>query len=305
MSRRNMLKTVSLICGLVLLAAVALGVGKVIGYTGYRYDNASKYTAGNTELSGKVKNLDVDWTGGTVTIARHRENTVLVSDTSDKEISPDKELRWWLDGETLRIRYAKSGLLTTGLFPSPKKDLTITLPEELALDHVSIDATSARIDIPSLQADELSIDITSGSIEALADVRMASLEATSGEIFFETMNDADEISAEITSGLISLNTGYVKKVKADATSGDIRFAADGVDELKINVTSGNVVAALPQDFGFTAKLDTTSGRINYDLPLKKEGGAYVCGDGKASLSVDTTSGSITLTTAEAQKAAGQ
>jgi hypothetical protein len=37
--------------------------------------------------------------------------------------------------------------------------------------------------------------------------------------------------------------------------------------------------------------------LNYDLPLTKESGAYVCGDGSGSVKIDTTTGDINLISA--------
>ena len=59
-------------------------------------------------------------------------------------------------------------------------------------------------------------------------------------------------------------------------------------------TSGNVTLSLPEDTGFTAHLDTTSGDITYELPLEKKGDTYICGDGSSKINIDTTSGDIAI-----------
>ena len=106
MSRNKLLSIVMIVCAVVLVAAMAVSLE---GGVGYRYDNAEKYAAGAGNVEGTVRNLDVDWIDGQVTIAYHSEPTVLISETSKKNIPADMELRWWLDGDTLRVRYAKSG----------------------------------------------------------------------------------------------------------------------------------------------------------------------------------------------------
>jgi hypothetical protein len=46
--------------------------------------------------------------------------------------------------------------------------------------------------------------------------------------------------------------------------------------------------------GITAHFDTTSGKVNYDMPLVKEGSTYTCGDGSGDVKINTTSGNITV-----------
>ena len=323
-------KTAMVICAAVLIAAVAFGAGNSnVWSAGYQYDNAGKYTAGGTSFSKSVKNLDVDWIDGKVDITYEKGNVVTVSEKTEKKLSKDQELRWWLDGETLRIRYAKQGLhLNWNL----KKELTITLPEGIILEDVDISATSGTLSIPAMEAENLSLDVTSGEIYAAANAGMVPAGATSGDIELYIGKEAQEIEAGATSGSILIEAADAGQVKVDTTSGEIRvdagnvgnFHADstsgkicakigevkeadlectsgGIDveiaklgSLNIDSTSGDVMAALPEKPGFTARLDVTSGDVRYDLPLTKEGSVYICGDGSGSVEISTTSGDIRI-----------
>ena len=332
MNKNALMKTIILFCALVLIAAVALGVTKVAGFTGYHYENAKKYTAGGTELSGKIKNLDIDWTSGKVDIAFHSSDTIVISETSDEKISDDMQLRWWLDGDTLRIRYAKNGFSLRSLFRQQKKALTVTLPEGIVLGSVEINATSAAMNIPEMKAEDLDLSVTSGGIIAAADAGRVKMSATSGSLNLKSSGNAEEIKASVTSGIIDITAEDAGSVTADATSGsihvaaksvgavragmtsgvinievdradtakidstsgDVTFQAEEADELDIDCTSGDVKVFLTEDTGFTASLDATSGKISYDLPLTKDGSSYVCGDGKDSVKIETTSGDIYL-----------
>ena len=335
MSRNTILKTALAACAVILTFTVVLSIKTIIGFAGISFDNAEKYTAGDAVISSPVKNLDVDWTSGTVNIAYHKDNTILIAETSKKEISPDRQMRWWLDGNTLRIRYEKPGLHLFSI-TTQEKELTVTLPEGLALESVKIDATSGLLNIPSLTADDLKLDVTSGGIFAQAEAGKISAEATSGEIDLEIVSaaetitasatsgeirikaaDADkvhldttsgniritaknigEFSAGSTSGSIQAEIGEAKNAKIDSTSGDLQMKISKIENLKAETTSGDVTAALPQEPGFTAHLDTTSGGIEYDTALTKQDRAYVCGDGSAAVEIETTSGDIHLLRAE-------
>ena len=293
MSRATKLSTGLIICAVVLAAAVALGFGGVFKAMGFSYENADKYTAGETDISDSVKNLDIDWINGKVIVQYHDDSTILLREESKKKIGKDMEMRWWLDGDTLRVRYAKSGFRLLG-FWNQEKELTLTLPEDIAFDDVLIEATSGDLEIPALKAEDLTMDVTSGDINAEADAAKIRIGATSGDISLKTEEDADEISIATTSGKISVEARSVGEMKVGCTSGDVTVRLGKFEKLKVNVTSGDVTAYLPEEPGFTAGLDTTSGKVKYDLPMSKEGSAYVCGDGSGTVEIDTTSGDVQI-----------
>ena len=333
MNKNTLMKTIILICAVILIAAVALGVNTIIGFAGYQYDHADKYTAGETEFSKPVRNLDIDWVSGAVNIDYHRGESIVISETSDRQISADMQVRWWLDGDTLRIRFAKKGFRLTSLFSTQKKELTLTLPEGITFENADISTTSGTLNIPDIHADQLSLSVTSGEILADAEAEKIGLSATSGSMKLKSRLNDGEILAKATSGNILIEAENASRISADATSGNITVQAKAVDdldvditsgaidiiteetgkavigctsglisfrsaavkELKIDSTSGDVRVALPEDAGFTASLDTSSGKISYDLPLSRQGDDYICGNGEGKVEIDTSSGDIKIT----------
>lgn len=326
-------------CAVCVIAVVACGV-MIFGRTfhiGERYANAEQYTAGGATLNGRVKNLDIHWTDGAVAIAYHAQDTVEISETAPKAISKDAALRWWLDGDTLRVQYAKTGFFSV---PSLQKALTVTLPEGTALENVTIDATSADVTVPQLRADDVQIDLTSGdmtlkqtgaakrvALSSTSGVIRAKLEAvdaitagiTSGAIQIDqsgaadsvrlsstsgdisaTLGNANVVSVGATSGAIALTGGAVKAAELKNTSGKVSVKLAAFDTLKIDVTSGDVTAALPSQPGYKVEADTTSGRFDYDVPLKRDGDRYICGDGSAQVRIDSTSGNVRLEAADGE-----
>jgi len=329
MKTRAFRRNVKTLCAVLLTACTLSFLKPVIGFAAYSYPNAAKYTAGEAEIKKTVNNLDVDWVCGQVKIEYHRGNTVELHETSKKKISKDMQMRWWLDGDTLRVRFAKPGIHQIIV---PNKTLTITLPEDSAFREVSIAATSADFVIPALRADSLTLDVTSGDITAAAEARTARVEASSGdlelhfggkakEIAVKTSSgeleleadSADRVTAESTSGEIDITAkdvadflassssgniraeiGRVKRAAISATSGNVDVQFSKFDSLTASATSGNVKADLPEKPGFTATLRVGSGDIRSDLPLKKDGKTYVCGSGSGEVSIATTSGNIVI-----------
>lgn len=293
------------------------------------FANADKYTVGDTEITSTVENLDIDWTSGKVNIEYHAGSGVSVSETANRDTSEDEKLRWWLDGTTLRIKYAKPQLT---IFNNLKKTLTVSLPEGIVLKNVDIDTTSADIGVPSMTADEIKFDTTSGDVNAVitakklsasstsgdlnvrqdSDINTAHFSSTSGTLAF-TVPSAEKISMESTSGDISVTvpgtvgdlnldstSGSIKpdiantdKAKFSSTSGDITATLVSFKDLNVDVTSGDVTLKLPEISGFTLGLDARPSKLKSSLAMVKKGDdQYVFGDGSARLRVSTTSGDV-------------
>ena len=124
---------------------------------------------------------------------------------------------------------------------------------------------------------------------------------------------ADRVKTHSTSGAIGVTGGTVKELtagstsgshyyeikeagnmSAESTSGGITIRLEKFDSLKVDATSGDVTAALPEKPGFTAELETTSGDVDYSLPMSSDGSTYVCGDGSGSVDISTTSGDVQI-----------
>ncbi len=316
----------------VVLAALAVTAWFTFGTTaaGIEYANAEKYTAGDTTVNGTVENLFIDWTNGEVNIEYHAGEGIFISETSKKPISEDDRLRWWLDGTTLRIRYAKSGFRISF---NLEKQLTVSLPEGTVLKGADISTTSGDLKIPYLAADEILLGSTSGSISAVTAAGKLTARSTSGDVNVRQSADIDTVDLHSTSGSISCELVNVKTLTADSTSGSIRAAVSGAAEkvklgstsgnlypeiasadrvelsstsgsvsgsvsafagMKVGSTSGNVTLNLPAEPGLTLKAGTNSGSFSSGLALEKDKDTYTCGDGSAVCEISTTSGDIRI-----------
>jgi len=325
---KSKLLTGALVIVLVLLAGGSwLLFGDSTGLASFA--NADKYTVGDTEITSAVEKLDIDWVSGKVTIEYHAGSGISLSETANRNTSEDEKFRWWLDGTTLRVQFAKPQLTS---FNNLQKTLTVSLPEGITFKGVDIDTTSAEISIPSMTADEIRLDTTSGNVNAeistkkldasstsgdlnikqngdiktavfsstsgkttftVASADKISMESTSGDIFVTVSGTVDNINLDSTSGTVHPDLADVNKAKFSSTSGGVNGTLGSFKDVNIDVTSGDVILKLPETTGFTLDLDTKPSRLHTSLPMEiKSEDKYVYGDGSARLRIDTTSGSV-------------
>lgn len=331
MNRDKIIRIAMVVCAVVVACAVIISVTDMFGNGGslFSYANAEKYTAGDTELSGDIKKLEINWTSGKVNIAYHAENTVIVKETADKAMDDNQKLRWWLDGDTLRIRYAKAGFRISF---NLDKQLTVSLPRDLVLKSADIGSTSADIYAPALKADEIRLNSTSGNIEAGTDTKKLAASSTSGDVRVLQGGSLDSADLSSTSGSLSLGVeGSVKNVSANSTSGGVALTVSGsagnvklhstsgniyptlssldkaeisatsgsvtgtvnaFKDLKVNTSSGSVNLKLGTEPGFTCRVSSSSGDFTTALSMTKNGDTYTCGDGSAKCDIGTSSGDI-------------
>ena len=317
-----------------IVCLVLLGVSALLLFNrsaGLTYADANRYTAGDTAVSETVEHLEVRWTSGRVRIEYHDGSDILVAETSDKAIPDDMRLRWWLDGTTLRIRYAKEGFRLGSLFGSqPQKTLTVTLPKELVLQSADIGATSADLDLNDLAAERISLASTSGDIAgsvraaalnvgstsgdqelrvtgntaaafsstsgsvgiSMPDAGSVTASSTSGGVSLALDGSADSIRLSSTSGGISAAFAAADRAEFSSTSGNVTVRAGAFGNLNVGSTSGSVTAFLPAAPGFTCRVETASGSFSSALPLAGDRNTYTCGDGSARCVLHTTSGDI-------------
>ena len=324
---KNKWKAVSIICAALLLCAAALGVLRVAGAAGYRYENAAEYDAGDAEITQDVRNLDIDWVCGKVSVAFHPGNTVNIAEEANQSLNGDTRVRWWLDGDTLRVRYEKEGFR---LHRNLRKDLTVTLPEGTVLGEAVIHTTTGDLDIPALQAERAELRVTTGDIHACMNARTVRTAVTTGAVDLRLTRPAEDVNIKVTSGSVLLKmqeaervelsitsgaasvwaeqigtyaakatTGSIRTETAEivraeirCTSGDIQLHTERLETLKAHATTGNITLALPEEPGFTARLHAASGKITCQVPASVRDGVYVCGDGSGAVELSTTTGNI-------------
>lgn len=327
------LKGIGIACLAVLIAGVIVAVGRPnIGFcinntsSEISYSDGEMFTPGDIEISEPVKNLDIGWISGTINIAYHNNPTVVVSESSEKEMDEKNRMHWWLDGETLRVRYAESGIR----MPSKqKKELTITLPEGGSLDSALFETTSGSVDIPFLRADNLTAKVKSGDINASVAANQITVHSISGDVHLQLSEKPDDISIKSVSGDVHIEGEDAETIRISSASGDIYTAMNNIAELnteaasgdiqailersdrtniktasgdvevkiadfetlKVKVTSGNVHLFLPAECRFSTSLKTVLGSITNEIPQSDSSGDNVS---TSQVNIETVLGTITI-----------
>jgi len=222
------------------------------------YQNADKYTAGNTEFEGKVDTFHLWWIYGSVTVRTHKENTVKIEETANKALNDTLSLHWRYYeageyGDVLNIQYSASGNFDYG---DLKKDVTVYLPENDDMYiSLTIEAASVDVDISQFEntLDELSVSTNSGKVSAKIDsadeVRISGqndegIPEENREFFFRANGTVYDLGisssyAKVDAAAKSLRDGEVGSVFADLV-----FAADEVRSLKLFNSRNKIYATV-------------------------------------------------------------
>lgn len=277
------------------LALTALAFALCACGEDYWYENAEDYRIGGVTLDQMVDSLDIDWIDGRVTVVRGQGTAVTLNETSPKDLEERDLLRWWLDGSTLRVRYAENGHHT---FDKLEKELTVTLPEG-ELTSLAVTTRSAAIHVDQA-ARSVSLQTASGTVDARCGAARAEINTASGSVHYTDdglSSGGEGLSLDVStaSGGVTVTAERVKSIAVHTASGAVRITADSVDQMDVQSGSGSITLTLPADSaGFAADITTASGEITDALGMRRENGRYVFGDGHASVRLQTASGHITV-----------
>lgn len=274
------------------------------------YPNAEKYSAGGASFSSQIDKIEIDWLSGKVNIAYRSGDGVSISETSNSALSDDMRVHLWLDGTTLRVKFAASGV-KTHLFRNERKELTVALPENFKLSELIVNAASANVTGEKVRTNKISFSTASGDIDLSCEAEEIELNSSSGKITLGQKGKASSARINTSSGGVEANFADCDKAELNSSSGTVKAVADKVGELSAKTSSGSIYCSLKAamqgnfysssgkvtlcfsvGFGLKANVSTSSGKLYSDLALKKSGNNYVYGDGSAEINVKTSSGSV-------------
>ena len=225
----------------------------------YNYDDAMKYTAGGATISAPVAEIEIDWLTCKVEVEQYDGDEIVFKDESEHEIRESEMLRYYLDGTTLKIKYAKSGIIQ---IQNEYKTLVLMVPKQGNYDiEVNTVSASVYMDTPDLELDDLSVNTVSGKIEINSVVK-------------------DELSLNTVSGNISVST------------------SENLSDCEIDTVSGNVSVELTNDSSFVVEFNTVSGGVESDFQATQNGNQLIHSAGFGSttthIEVNTVSGNLSL-----------
>lgn len=194
-----------------------------------------------------IRNLEIDWAAGSVTIV-----TGDVAQITFSENRPDNEaytMAYKQSGSTLKLSYSDSTIsIGFGNFNIPEKDLIVTVPRDWACTNLEIDGAALDITIEDLHLQTLDLDGASCSLR-----------------FF----------------------GSVDNVEIDGASADIDLqCTDPVSDINVDGASCDLELTLPEDCGFWVQMDGLSCAFRSDLDYSTGDGSYFRGDRHCRINVD-------------------
>lgn len=249
-----------------------------------------------------VDSIDIEWIAGSVQVLVGTGDEITFYETSRRTLTDAQKMRYTItSGGELKIQYCENAENVWNWFDKdryniPSKALVMTVPASLlgSLNELQIDSVSASIDVDGVYGDKVKLDSVSGAIDcAKVTCDELKLSSTSGRLVCERCT-VQELSLNNVSGNIRAG-GAFKSVSADTVSGEVRIVSTIVpNEIEGDSVSGNMTILLPEDAGFTAKLDSVSGELTCEFPGTLSDKKIVCGDGSASYRFDSVSGSIRI-----------
>lgn len=215
------------------------------------YDNADKYTAGNAEFEGNVDSFTIWWLAGKVTLRTHKENTVKIEETANRELDATFSLHYRHFnaseyGDILYIHYSASGKFDFG---DLKKDITVYLPENDGMD-VTVRTDSAEVDVDLSQFENTLEEITvlnnSGKVSVKIDsadsVRISGANddnAKDGNVYFFRANGVVyDLGISASYAKIDAAAKEVRNCDVGTVFEDLVFYAEKGRRLKLSNSEG-------------------------------------------------------------------
>ena len=225
----------------------------------------------------RISNLEIAWAAGSITIRPSQEaDTIRFWDDYSGE--EKYQLHYSTFGDTLKIEFCKGDWEDFDFeFPFVssvvEKNLVIEVPENLVLESLEIDAASPKLEVHDLTINQVEIDTASGAVG------------------FENCNvmhlDVDTASGDV------IYTGTLVTLDCDSASASIVANLQNVPQsLDLDTASGNLDISLPENAGFSVKLDALSGKFQSDFDCEEHGSRYICGNGGCTIHVNAMSGNV-------------
>lgn len=226
--------------------------------------------------AARVENLDIKWASGTVDVNVVDEgDTIELIETSTGPMTKAQEMRWSVNGDTLAIDYGQwFSCVSLG-----RKNLEVRIPRSYAqkLGTVDIDGASGQYNVSGLGCESLKLKLASGEVDASNLV-------------------ANDLRIDVASGQLDVQGRFADSVNVRTASGQTRVVCDEVcpSAIDADLASGFVSVAVPENSGFTAKVDKASGSFNSVFPLTQSDNVYTTGDGSARVNVRLASGEFRI-----------
>lgn len=258
-----------------LSAVVLLGlllVGLALGGYLYERDPDGDPVTGIVSLSAEnIESIEIQWVAGNVdvTVVPNAKD-IRFSETNGEE----RSMVYRVKGKTLIIQYCKNSLqFDFGAIHEPTKSLTVEVPVDWVCQTLDIDAASADVSVTLLNLTQAKVVNVSGDTT----LHLEKCESV----------DVKNVSGDTTF------VGQCATLDCYTVSGgcDV-FLSESAQRINMESVSGGINISVFKECGFTAKLDSVSGKLYSDYSTDIANGAYIYGDGAMQIRAKSVSGSV-------------
>lgn len=202
----------------------------------------------------EVSRLTIHWVAGSIRV-EPSENATDIAFRLTGEDDAKFPMVWSQSGDTLILSYAKTTKMPISVNVL-RKDLVVTVPAGWAAQDIRIDNVSGDMTLTDITVTGLTVDNVSGELNFSGSCRTAEVSTVSGDCTLT-----------------------------------LTAAPNSID---LDSVSGQLVVALPENTGFTANLDSLSGKLYSDFAATYQNDAMRYLDGACKISMDSVSGDLRI-----------
>ena len=202
----------------------------------------------------EVSRLAIHWVAGSIRV-EPSENATDISFRLTGEDDAKFPMVWSQSGDTLILSYAKTTKIPISVNVL-RKDLVVTVPAGWAAQDISIDNVSGDMTLTDITVTGLTVSNVSGELDFSGSCRTAEVSTVSGDCTLT-----------------------------------LTAAPNSID---LDSVSGQLVVALPENTGFTADLDSLSGKLYSDFATTYQDDTMRYLDGACKISMDSVSGDLRI-----------
>ena len=202
----------------------------------------------------EVSRLAIHWVAGSIRV-EPSENATDISFHLTGEDDAKFPMVWSQSGDTLILSYNQTNKIPISVNVR-RKDLVVTVPAGWAAEDISIDNVSGDMTLTDITVTGLTVSNVSGELDFSGSCRTAEVSTVSGDCT-----------------LI------------------LTAAPNSID---LDSVSGQLVVALPENTGFTANLDSLSGKLYSDFATTYQDDTMRCLDGACKITMDSVSGDLRI-----------
>ena len=202
----------------------------------------------------EVSRLAINWVAGSIRV-EPTENATDISFRLTGEDDAKFPMVWSQSGDTLILSYTQTNKIPISVNVR-RKDLVVTVPAGWAAQDISIDNVSGDMTLTDITVTGLTVSNVSGELDFSGSCRTAEVSTVSGDCTLT-----------------------------------LTAAPNSID---LDSVSGQLVVALPENTGFTANLDSLSGKLYSDFATTYQDDTMRYLDGACKISMDSVSGDLRI-----------